>query len=118
MHCGQGLHWTADRMPQALRLWLERRCHREVSPEGCGALPAMPTAFRIRPSFFTSRECPAICRMLLWNLHLYSLRSSWFEIIAALFYELNLKRLVTLDNQDDNLDARDSHGAQEGEASE
>lgn len=55
--------------------------------------------------------------MLLWNLHLYSLRSSWFEIIAALFYELNLKRLVTLDNQDDNLDARDSHGAQEGEAS-
>jgi hypothetical protein len=56
--------------------------------------------------------------MLLWNLRLYSHRSSWFEIIAALFYELNLKRLISLDGQDDDLNAWRSDGAQEGEASQ
>jgi hypothetical protein len=58
-----------------------------------------------------------ICRMLLWHLRLYSHRSSWFEIIAAVFCDLNVKRLLSLD-QDDDLDARLSYGAQEGEASQ
>ena len=56
--------------------------------------------------------------MLLWNLRLYSHRSSWFELIAALFWDLNIKRLLPLDREDDDFDARSSYGAQEGEASQ
>lgn len=55
--------------------------------------------------------------MLLWNLRLYSHRTSWFELIAVLFWDLNIKRLLPL-GQDDDLDAWGSYGAQEGEASQ
>jgi hypothetical protein len=57
--------------------------------------------------------------MLLWNLRLYSHRTSWFELIAALFCELNIKRLLSAEQEkDDDVDAWSAHEAQEGEASE
>lgn len=85
-----------------------------------GRFPAMPTAIANVCTFFLFfLPCTAASshRMLLWNLRLYSHRSSWFEIIAAVFYDLNLKRLAALDRQDDDFNAWDADGAQEGEAS-
>jgi hypothetical protein len=78
----------------------------------------MPTASNVLRPFLLPKSSLLFCRMLLWNLRLYSHRSGWFEIIAALFYELNLKRLISLDSQDVNLDEWRSSGAQEREASQ
>ena len=75
----------------------------------------LPTTFAIDP-FRSFLRAISPCRMLLWNLRLYFYRSSWFEIIAALFYDLNLKRFVALHCQDDDLNAWSPNGAEEGEA--
>jgi hypothetical protein len=72
--------------------------------------------FSILP--YLKRARSAFRRMLLWNLRLYSHRSGWFVIIAAYFCDLNLKRLLSSESRDDDLDAWDSHGAQEGETAQ